>query len=78
MSDQTTSYEVLPEMHDDTGETKLVASFTSRSGIRIGILDLEEEGADWCEFDFTDDQAEAVGQALVRWAQRRRAEEITS
>lgn len=75
-------YEVLPEIvSDDGGQSKLYACFTPNNGIRVGIStvlfdeqgNVEDENG-WHEFDFTDDQAEAIGQALVRWAQRRRAE----
>lgn len=66
-------YEVLEEIVDVTGEERLVASFTPNNGIRVGIANAGLEEA-WAEFDFTDEQAEIIGQALVRWAQRRRAE----
>ncbi len=66
-------YEVLPIIKDATGQCSLSASFTPSNGIRIGIAD-ENEDTDWVEFDFNEDQAEAIGQALVRWSQRQRAE----
>lgn len=67
-------YEVLPEFGDATGNARLMAAFTPSNGIRIGIVNNDLDMAGWAEFDFTEDQAEAVGQALVRWAQRLRAE----
>ncbi len=76
-------YEVLPEIiSDDGGQSHLYAAFTPNNGIRIGIIGYEYNEAEelvpeadhWSEFNFTDDQAEQIGQALVRWAQRRRAE----
>jgi hypothetical protein len=63
------AYEALPDMWD--GEAKLSAAYTANNGIRLQIHD-EELSPDWAVFDFTDDQAEAVGQALVRWARARR------
>ena len=69
-----TFYEVLDHIVDEVGEVTLAASFTASHGIRVGLLDTESEDGDWREFDFTEDQAEFVGQALVRWAQRSRAE----
>lgn len=74
-------YEVLGEMtSDDGGQSKLYACFTPNNGIRVGVATAEfddqgdvAEWDGWHEFDFTADQAEAVGQALVRWAQRHRA-----
>ena len=66
-------YEVIPHIKDECDEVTLAASFTPNNGIRIGILD-PDQSPDWAEFDFTVDQAEMIGQALVRWAQRSRAE----
>lgn len=74
MSDATSFYESLPQIKDESGEVVLHASFTANNGIRIQLLDSESDDADWRVFDFNNDQAEVVGQALVRWAQRRRAE----
>lgn len=81
MSDEADFYEVLPHILDETGETELAASFTPNNGIRIGIAVREEDGEGgytdwegWYDFDFNDEQAEQIGQALVRWAQRSRAE----
>ena len=68
-------YEVLPEMRNESHDDVLVASFTPNNGIRIGIINGDCDDGNWREFDFYDlDQAEAVGQALIRWAQRCRAE----
>ncbi len=66
-------YEVLPEIEGEDGESVLSASFTPNNGIRVQIAN-QDLGPDWAVFDFTDDQAEQIGQALVRWAQRNRAE----
>lgn len=66
-------YEVLPNFQDKAGEVTLAASFTPNNGIRIGLLDNESDDPNWREFDFDEEQAEIVGQALVRWAQRSRA-----
>lgn len=70
----TTFYEVLLHITDEAQDTTLAASFTPNNGIRIGLLDTESEDTNWREFDFTEDQAELIGQALVRWAQRSKAE----
>ena len=70
----TDFYEVLPHITEDGEGTTLAASFTPNNGIRVGLLDPESDDPDWREFDFTDEQAELIGQALVRWAQRHRAE----
>ncbi len=66
-------YETLSDIQDETAEVTLAASFTPNNGIRIGLLDTESEDRDWREFDFDVEQADLVGHALVRWAQRRRA-----
>jgi len=67
-------YEVLDVITDDTENMKLQAVFTPNNGIRIQIANADLEDGYWSVFDFTVDQAEFIGQALVRWAQRRRAE----
>jgi hypothetical protein len=67
-------YEVLPHISDGYEVVTLAASFTPNNGIRIGLVDIRSDDPDWREFDFDDGQAEMIGQALVRWAQRRRAE----
>lgn len=79
MSDKLVSefYEVLDAIEDEGGYARLTAAFTPNNGIRIHIEDIDDGEGDVshsCEFDFTDAQAEMIGQALVRWAQRRRAE----
>ena len=75
MSDTPTKfYEVLPAFRDEEGTVTLVASFTPNNGIRIGLLDAESDDPDWREFDFNIEQAEILGAALVRWAQRSRTE----
>lgn len=67
-------YEVLAEMHDhDEPTSTLCASFTPNNGIRVQIQD-DDLANDWAVFDLADEQAEMLGHALVRWAQRRRAE----
>jgi hypothetical protein len=71
---QVDFYEVLPQMQDEVGEVTLSASFTPNNGIRISLLDTESDDPNWRDFDFDEEQAEIVGQALVRWAQRSRAE----
>lgn len=79
MSDKLVSefYEVLDTIEDEGGYAKLTAAFTPNNGIRVHIESLPDdtgyEGSS-CEFDFTNAQAEMIGQALVRWAQRDRAE----
>lgn len=73
MSKTVCFYEVLPEIKSEDGDAKLVASFTPNNGIRVGIVNEEIDDGYWREFDFTPDQAETIGQALVRWAQRNRA-----
>ena len=68
-------YEVLPEIVEEGGYAKLTAGFTANNGIRIHIAMIEgAEAFEGGEFDFSPEQAELVGQALVRWAQRSRAE----
>lgn len=67
-------YEILPHIISDDGVETLAAAFTPNNGIRIELLDAESDDPNWRCFDFTNDQAEQIGQALVRWAQRRRAE----
>lgn len=85
MSEPIEFYEVLPEIYDETGETKLHAAFTPNNGIRIQLSERPFDGTapdgeelgqwtDWRCFDFNDAQAELIGHALVRWAQRDRAE----
>lgn len=63
-------YERLAHISD--GDATLAASYSANNGIRIDILD-PELSADWACFEFTDDQAEAVGNALLRWARARKA-----
>lgn len=70
----TEFYQVLEHIPSEDGIDTLSASFTPNNGIRIQLLDSESEDPNWRVFDFTNDQAELIGQALVRWAQRRRAE----
>jgi hypothetical protein len=71
---ETTFYEVLPHIIDENDQVTLAASFTASNGIRIGLADRESDDPDWREFYFTQQQAEMIGQALVRWAQRCYAE----
>ena len=61
-------------IHLNFDQDKMYPGFTSNNGIRIGLLDTESDDPDWREFDFDPDQAEMIGQALVRWAQRSRAQ----
>jgi hypothetical protein len=72
-----TIYEVLPTIANPrTHDEWLTAAFTPNNGIRITIVnraDPDEDDETLCSFDFNADQAEMIGQALVRWAQRRRA-----
>ena len=65
-------YEVLDKITDADGMGTLTAAFTPNNGIRISIVDSEQMIL--TSFDFTPEQAELIGQALVRWAQRSRAE----
>lgn len=82
MADEAIFYEVLPAIFDESGETQLSAAFTPNNGIRVQLSEREMNGisgawgawTDWRCFDFTAAQAEMIGQALVRWAQRNRAE----
>lgn len=68
-------YEVLPNIIEEGNEDIILnAAFTSNNGIRVQIHDKETCPDYWISFDFTDAQAEMIGQALVRWAQRSRAE----
>lgn len=70
-----TFYEVLPSITAEGYDATLVASFTANNGIRLHITNSEDgEVVDGAEFDFSPEQAELIGQALVRWAQRSRAE----
>lgn len=74
MSDKLESnfYEVLDEIQEEYNpECTLLAAFTPNNGIRIRL----EDEDNYVEFDFTDRQAELIGQALVRWSQRRRTGE---
>ncbi len=66
-------YEVISDIEGEAEGEVLSASFTPNNGIRVQIRN-NEEGPSWAVFDFTDEQAEKIGHALVRWAQRRRAE----
>lgn len=66
-------YEVLPHIEDN--DVTLSASFTADNGIRLQLLDQASDDEDWRVFDFTEEEAELIGQALVRWAQRSRAED---
>lgn len=67
-------YEVLPTIRDEAQEATIVASYTPNNGIRIGIINDDANPDAWAEFDFDDDQAEALGLALIRWAKSRRNE----
>src|ERR1700689_5427920 len=73
------NYEVLDEMIDEAGDTKLSASWTGNNGIRVALLTHFEEddmelscagknGWDqcWRSFDFTHEQARKLGEALIR------------
>lgn len=78
--DSPYGYEVLDEITDESEEARLYASYTPNNGIRLGILqnflyDPEaggqtEDGWDiaWREFDLTPEQAQKIGEALLRWA----------
>lgn len=67
-------YEVLPlivdrDTYEENGDlTTLAAHFTARSGIRIDLLDMESSDQDWRCFQLSEDQAELIGAALLRWA----------
>ncbi len=68
-------YEVLKEILEEPNNFRsaLLASYTPNNGIRIGIRATEgsddyENFPDWMEFDFNADQAEMIGNALLRWA----------
>lgn len=67
-----TIYEVLPDLYDENGEVTLSAAFTPNNGIRIQLLDAKSDDPDWRVFDFTPDQAEMIGNALLRWAKARK------
>lgn len=66
-------YEVIDPIKSEDGYSTLSASFTPNNGLRVMIRDGEGD-PHWHNFDFTTEQAELIGQALVRWAQRQRAE----
>lgn len=68
-----TEYEVLDDMTDEQGEVTLSASYTPNNGIRVQLLDSDSDDPDWRVFDFTTEQAEIIGRALVRWAEAHRA-----
>lgn len=51
---------------------ELSASYTLSNGIRVQILNADI-GADWAVFDLTANQAETLGEALIRWAKARAA-----
>ncbi len=59
-------YEVPANLTDETGEETLSYSYTSNNGIRLQILN--DDILDWAVFDLTKEQAELVGNALLRWA----------
>jgi hypothetical protein len=61
------TYEVLPDILDESGEVALSASYTASNGIRIQLLEPLEH-PDWLAFDFTQEQARLIGEALIRWA----------
>lgn len=68
-------YEVLAEILEEPNnyQTALAASYTPNNGIRIGIRAVEgsddyEVFPDWMEFDFSAEQAEMIGTALLSWA----------
>lgn len=68
-------YEVLEKIQEEhDSNCTLQAAFTPNNGIRISVHNKDADYEDFASFDFTNDQAEHIGQALVRWAQRRRAE----
>ena len=67
-------YEVLKEMQNGFEEdrARLVASYTPNNGIRIGIINDDTNPDAWAEYDFSPDEADRLGNALIRWAGRRR------
>jgi hypothetical protein len=80
-------YEDLGEMVEESGEAKLHAAYSSNNGIRIEIANWFDERDRQYEqfsddgwdgflrvFDFTDEQALKLGEALVRWAKASAAE----
>lgn len=67
-------YEALDAITSEDGVAKLTASFTPNNGIRIRIEEKDDEVDQYAEYDFTENQAEEIGQFLIRWAQRSRAE----
>lgn len=67
----TDAYEVLPAMTGSDGE-EISASYTANNGIRLAISN-DDLGTDWAVFDFEPEQAEIIGQALLRWSRSKRA-----
>lgn len=72
--DSPYGYEVLNEMQNGFEEdrARLVASYTPNNGIRIGIINDDTNPDSWAEYDFSPDEADRLGNALIRWAGRRR------
>jgi hypothetical protein len=71
--DSPDGYEVLAEMTSGFEEdrARLTASYTPNNGIRIGIINDDTNPHAWAEYDFSREEAERLGNALLRWAARR-------
>lgn len=80
-------YEDLGEMVENGGEAKLHAAYSAKNGIRIEIANwfneedrqyeqLTDDGWDGFlrVFDFNEEQAMRLGEALIRWAKASTAE----
>ena len=68
--DSPDGYEVLDEITNgfDENRARLGASYTPNNGIRIGIINDDTNPHAWAEYDFSFAEADALGQALIRWA----------
>jgi len=60
------NYEVLPDIMSDDGKETISASWTPNNGRRIQILN--DDMQDWACFNMTKEQAQTLGEALLRWA----------
>lgn len=72
MPNRDSGYETIAPIRDDAQEATIAASYTPNNGIRIEIIN-DDLSPDWAVFDMTDEDAEKIGAALVRWAAARRA-----
>lgn len=67
-------YEKMEDIHSDDGCRTIAASFTPNNGITIRLEEREDAEVgqppawdDWIEFHLDEEDAIALGEALIRW-----------